>query len=176
MNLNFLIFLSWHQILKIWCIHKASSVRKPKSSNVLPKRKNFVKLVRKEYGNSCFFFNSEIWFEIRILDNKKRICLHQKKSMWIGIPILFPHRFHKILSFGSILLDFGLPTEEALWIHQIFQIWCHDKQKRIWFGIPILLPHRLHKVLSLRKSVAWFWLPHRGSFMDTSKVKNLLSR
>ena len=47
----FLFFLPWHQILKIRFIHKASSVRNPKSSNVLPQKKNFVESVRKQYGN-----------------------------------------------------------------------------------------------------------------------------
>ena len=47
----FFFFFSWHQIIKIRCIHEALSVRKPKSSNVLPQRKNFVKSVRKQYGN-----------------------------------------------------------------------------------------------------------------------------
>ena len=32
----FYFFLSWHQILKIRCIHEDFSVRKPKSSNGLP--------------------------------------------------------------------------------------------------------------------------------------------
>ena len=32
----FVYFLLWHQIIKIRCIHEAFSVRKPKSSNVLP--------------------------------------------------------------------------------------------------------------------------------------------
>ena len=32
----FYFFLSWHQIIKIRCIHEAFSVRKLKSSNVLP--------------------------------------------------------------------------------------------------------------------------------------------
>ena len=41
----------WHQILKIRCIHEASSVRKPKSSNVLRQSNNFVKSVGKQYGN-----------------------------------------------------------------------------------------------------------------------------
>ena len=44
-------FLPWHQIKKNPSIHEASSVRKPKSSNVLPQKKNFVKSVRKQYGN-----------------------------------------------------------------------------------------------------------------------------
>ena len=48
--------------------------------------------------------------------------------------------------------------------------------KRMWIGIPILLPHRFHKVLSLREYIAWFWLPHRGSFVDTSNFYNLMSR
>ena len=48
---EFEFFLSWHHILKIRCTHEASSVRKLKSSNVLPQRKNFVELVRKQYGN-----------------------------------------------------------------------------------------------------------------------------
>ena len=41
----------WQQILKIRYIHEASSMRKPKSSNVLPQKKNFVKSVSKQYGN-----------------------------------------------------------------------------------------------------------------------------
>ena len=53
-----------HQILKFRCIHEASSVtnNKPKSSSILPSRKNFVKSVRKWYGNLdshvffCFLF------------------------------------------------------------------------------------------------------------------------
>ena len=49
-RLNF--FLSWHKIWKIRSIHEASSLRKPKSSNILPHRKNFVKSVMKQYGNS----------------------------------------------------------------------------------------------------------------------------
>ena len=49
--LIFVFFISRYQILKIQCVHEASSVRKPKSSNVLPRRKNFVKSVRKQYGN-----------------------------------------------------------------------------------------------------------------------------
>ena len=32
----FYFFVSWHQIIKIRCIHEAFSVRKPKLSNVLP--------------------------------------------------------------------------------------------------------------------------------------------
>ena len=34
------------------CIFEASSVKKPKSSNVLSQRKDFVKPVRKQYGNA----------------------------------------------------------------------------------------------------------------------------
>ena len=48
-NLNF--FLSWHENFKIRCIDDASSARKPKSNDVLPQRNNFVKSVRKQYGN-----------------------------------------------------------------------------------------------------------------------------
>ena len=47
----FNFFLSWCQIIKIRCIYEAFSVRKPKSSNVLPWRNNFVNSVRKQYGN-----------------------------------------------------------------------------------------------------------------------------
>ena len=49
--LIFLFFIWWYQIFQIRCVHEVSSVRKPKSSNVLPQRKNFVKSVRKQYGN-----------------------------------------------------------------------------------------------------------------------------
>ena len=31
--------------------------------------------------------------------------------------------------------------------------------------------HGFHKVLSLREYVVRFWLPHRGSFVDTSTFK-----
>ena len=48
---DFFFFLSWHEIIKIRCIHESFSVRKPKSSNVLPQRNNFVTSVRKQYGN-----------------------------------------------------------------------------------------------------------------------------
>ena len=49
-------------MLKIWCIHEASSVRKPKLSNVLPQKKYFVKSVRKQYGNldSHVFFSTAL--------------------------------------------------------------------------------------------------------------------
>ena len=61
----FLFFFSWHQIIKIRCIHEDSSVRKPKSSNVLPQRNNFVKSVRKQYGNPdshpFFNFTCTVW-------------------------------------------------------------------------------------------------------------------
>ena len=40
--------------------------------------------------------------------------------------------------------------------------------KSRWIEIPILVPHRFHKVLSSREYVAWFWLPHRRSFVDIS--------
>ena len=49
-------------------------------------------------------------------------------------------------------------------------------KKNMWIGIPILLPHRFHKVLSLREYVAWFWIPHREIFVDTSNFYNLVSR
>ena len=42
-------------------MYPRSSVRKPKSSNIFSQRKNFVKSVRKQYGNPdshAFFFNS----------------------------------------------------------------------------------------------------------------------
>ena len=51
-----------------------------------------------------------------------------------------------------------------------------ELKKRMWIGILILLPHRFHKVLSLKEYVAWFWLPHRESFVDTSNFYNLMSR
>ena len=41
--------LSCYQILKIRCIYETSSAKMPKSSNILPERKNFVKPVRKQY-------------------------------------------------------------------------------------------------------------------------------
>ena len=52
-----------------------------------------------------------------------------KKRMWIEIPILLLHRFHKVLFLRKYtLLDFGFLTKEASWIHQIFKIWCHGKK------------------------------------------------
>ena len=49
------------------------------------------------------------------------------------------------------------------------------RKKSMWIGFPILLPHRSFKVLFLREYVAWFWLPHRESFVDTSNFYNLMS-
>ena len=37
---------------RLFPIHEVSSLRKPKSSNILSQRKNFVKSVRKQYANS----------------------------------------------------------------------------------------------------------------------------
>ena len=37
-------------------------------------------------------------------------------------------------------------------------------------------PYRFRKDLPLRKYVAWFCLPHRRSFVDTSNLKELMSR
>ena len=48
-NLSFSIFFIVISNFKI--IHETSSVRKPKSSNILSQRKNFMKSVRKQYGN-----------------------------------------------------------------------------------------------------------------------------
>ena len=64
--------------MKFRCIHKASSVRKPKSSNILSQRKNFMKSVRKNYGNRDshafslvslhqFILHSLFYFKLSIL-------------------------------------------------------------------------------------------------------------
>ena len=80
----FYFFLSWRQILKIRCIHEASSVRKPKSSNVLSRKKNFVKSMRKQFrnpdSNPLFLFThsphsflancTEIWVILHKESNK----------------------------------------------------------------------------------------------------------
>ena len=50
-ELAFKLFFFVASTLKIRSIREASSLRKPKSSNMIPQRKNFVKLVRKQYGN-----------------------------------------------------------------------------------------------------------------------------
>ena len=53
-----------------------------------------------------------------------------KKSMWIGIPILLPRRFYKVLFLRKYVAWFWLPlVEQASWIHRIFKIWCHNKKK-----------------------------------------------
>ena len=44
----------------------------------------------------------------------------------------------------------------------------YNKVKSMSISIPILLPHWFQKVLPLRKCVAWFWLPHKWSFVDSS--------
>ena len=63
----FKFFISRYQILKFRCIHEASLVRKPKSSNIPSRKKNFVKSVRKQYGNPdshVFFVLSSRSFRI----------------------------------------------------------------------------------------------------------------
>ena len=38
--------------------------------------------------------------------------------------------FHiELFLWRSMLLDFGIFTVKASWIHRIFKIWCHDKEK-----------------------------------------------
>ena len=88
-----------------------------------------------------------------------------RKRMWIGISILLPHWFHKVLSLRNSVTRFWLPCRGSFKDTSNFENLCHDKK----IGIPILLSHRFHKVLSLRNYVARFWLLHKGSFMDTSK-------
>ena len=107
---------------------------------MLDKKYNFaqVKLMRKQCANSnshaLFLFPSfknnviirsredKFIFESQKLEeNLTRYKKNGKKSMWIGISILVPHRFHKVLSLRKYV---------ALWqIHQICKTWCHDKKK-----------------------------------------------
>ena len=68
-----------------------------------------------------------VWISENIKNLSKKL-----KSMWIGISILPPHRFHKVFLGGSMLLDFGFLTEKASWIHRILKIWCLIK---IWLKI-----------------------------------------
>ena len=62
-----LILIFFYRDIKILNFDVASSVRKPKSSNILSQRKNFVKSVRKQYGNpdSHVFFK---WILIVIIN------------------------------------------------------------------------------------------------------------
>ena len=65
----------------------------------------------------------------------------------------------------------------AIFRYRIFSNYSSQKfEKRMWIGIPILLPHRFQKVIFLREYVAWFWLRHRESFVDTSNFYNVMSR
>ena len=72
---KFFNFSSGHQIFKILYIHETSSMRKPKSSNVVPQRKNFVTSLRKRYGNSDshhFFYIKVSKMEEKLVTSKSR--------------------------------------------------------------------------------------------------------
>ena len=72
---KFEFFLSWHQILKIRCIHEAFSVRKPKSGNILPQRKKFVKSVRLY----------SLWYLKRVSFWTPSMCILKKKSANVDV-------------------------------------------------------------------------------------------
>ena len=93
---------------------------------------------------TCYGNRSNVYLDITDITSGK-------KRMWIGIPILLPHRFHK-----GTLLDFGFLTEKASWTQRIFIIFCHDKKKikksnsyEIWRSPTILIKFGIkhHSVL-----------------------------
>ena len=94
------------------------TVKKP--GRVLTKAvcKNIFSTIESHALRLSFIYKIQIWNIITSII---------KKRMWIGIPILLPHRFHKVLSLRK-LLNLGFLTEEALWIHRIFILWRHDKK------------------------------------------------
>ena len=59
-SLNYCTYFFYRNLLKFKFIHEASFVSKPKSSNILPQKKNFVEPVRKQYGNPDSFDLFEI--------------------------------------------------------------------------------------------------------------------
>ena len=112
-------------------------------------------------------------FLSRILD-----AIGRFKDVWLFQPKI---RFYRNFITSRYKKNFGKTTR--LKMSRIFilhySIWKKlviHWEKRMWIGIPILLPHRFHKVLSLREYLAWFRLPHRESFVDTSNFYNLMSR
>ena len=98
------------------------------------------------------------------------------KRMWIVIPILLPPPITQSCLFEEVCYLILASSQRKLREYVEFIKFDVTIEKRMWIGIPILLPHRFHKVLSSRKYVAWFSLPHRGRFVDTSNFYNLMSR
>ena len=99
--------LSCYQILKFRYIHEASSVRKPKSSNILFQRKNFVKSVRKQYGNpeshAFYFRNRKQHFFIKKSTNFDYLVSFNPR---IHLSILFAfQRYTGVQSFTNLLVS-----------------------------------------------------------------------
>ena len=120
----------------------------------------------------------------RSANSFKSYCVHMKSprtyvhpdrqtKIFFGLFCHLRHINHEHLSKGENF--FFHSCDYNTFSFYILRMWW-ESNKRMWIGIPILLPHRFHKVLSLREDVAWFWLPHRESFVDTSNFYNLMSR
>ena len=76
-----------------------------------------------------FFRRILFWWSNKI-QHTMFLCDNFKTSTWIGIPYCFFIDFTNFFLCGSMLLDFGLLTETASWIHRIFKILFHDKNKK----------------------------------------------
>ena len=74
------------------------------------------------------FTRKKICYENKIVEWKMELEKINKKVCESGFPYCFLSDFTKFFLWGSMLLDFGSLTEEALWIYRIFKIWCYDKK------------------------------------------------
>ena len=127
---------------------------------------------------------SKYWILINLCKLKSNFVFFKKKK--ISKTGHRPDNFYDINKPDRILLDnliakkctkFQVDWMKIVWLmlsadlkNTVLRETRHSRhfEKRMWIEIPILLFHRFHKFLLLRKYVTWFWLSHRGSFVDTS--------
>ena len=67
---------------------------------ILPQKKDFETRVRKQYGNSDPHTFRYLYIK------------YIEKRMWIGIPIVLPHRFHKVFSLRKYVAWCWLPHRD----------------------------------------------------------------
>ena len=78
----------------IYHIHEASSVRKSKSSNIIPQRRNFVKSVKKQYGNPdshVFFFFFVLMIRLLFINTDPPLyewCWSELLGVWCSNTLL----------------------------------------------------------------------------------------
>ena len=122
----FLFFSSWYHILKFRCIHEASSVGKPKSSNILSQRKNFVKSAKLEIGIPIHLLFFYFFITYRVFKKKVLLFIIYDRMCWdieqtfgirTEIPQVYPNEnSYSLLTLTNPLTNPNKPKQKAGWI------------------------------------------------------------